>query len=819
MKTSTFLHPTLLLGLLVLSLATFLVAPGNSAAMAPLARYQTTGPSVPMYFQRINNTSFETGLQPWAQSAYNNYTSRVRIVSPGFGDSSAVQLMINSGNLTVDSHLFLIQDFSKNAVGFRGTLGYGVGFVAQQGNSVRLRVAVQVQALQGNSATDRVEVSVTLTSSGTLARIHYVVAGSSIPSNTTSDAYLAITGSGASGWIVLDRDVASDAVIVFPALYTNCNPIGRLCWDFSSIKDAMLSVYSTSQSKATYDPRIKYYETGGDSYWNTTETVVFDPDADGVFNAATDTILYNRGISNGTTLSNDMRIKYVDANLNGRWDPGEPIVYDLKNEGIYDIAVNDPVIQGTPIPGSLLQTPIRKQTTALFDQVELYSPTGNYNWVHNGGFESGTFEGWGNTAGFALVTGQTVSHSGVDSALGVAAGTSIGLAQSIDAKPAIDNSTILQASSYIDGMTGGSSSDKIDVWLGLVDSSPSANPLSIYYYFRTGTGLTPANTTDTVNHKAPGFGSFLQWLSVNQSLLPETRYFNLTGYTAPYRLEAVVLEVSAQPSSTTTAHFDDISILSSYNPEPALSTYYAVDSLNSTYVYSANKVPQGSFYLSVPGGQSVLNITSPAGVVLLGSDYTTQTIAGAVLITVPTSTSLKYSAFGNWMFYTTSRNALAFLYATTTGSNTATSNFSTGTSVNFVSRSEDPMGSPLFYSNVTFILHSSTTQILPGRGDLGWFNATNVTLPSSPGTVTLEAITVSSSYIGLRTYQLAINSTIPWALIAYISIAAGAAIVFSLLLFMRRRRKTAVPTPSTSPLPNNGPKQPQTRPQKGKQKV
>jgi hypothetical protein len=358
------------------------------------------------------------------------------------------------------------------------------------------------------------------------------------------------------------------------------------------------------------------------------------------------------------------------------------------------------------------------------------------------------------------------------------------------------------------------------VWLGLVDSSPQANPLSIYYYFNSGTGIVPSNTTDTVNHRVSGFGTFFQWLSLNQSLVPDTGYFNTTGHVGPYRIETVVLEVSAGISKTTTANFDDVSIQTLYKPDSAIATYYAVDGLNSTYVYRANNLPQGSFYITVPGGQSVLNITSPPGTKVLASDYTMQILGGSLLVTVPVPTSLKYQSFGTWRFFTTSQNALASLYATSTGSSSPSSSFNTGTTVNLISQSKDPLGNPLSGSNVTFLPYSSNTQAFTGKtNSQGWFNQTNIVLPSNPGTVTLEAITVSSSYIGLRTLQLTINSTIPWALIAYISIAAGAAIVFSLLLFMRRRRKTTVPTPSTSPLPNNGPKQPQTKPQKGKQKV
>ena len=159
MRTSTF-RALLILGLIALPVACSEISQARPWRMAPLATYQATGPSVPIFFQRINDTSFETGLQPWTQSAYNNYTSSVSIVSPGYNGGSAVQLLINSGNLTVDSHLTLMQDFSKNPVAW--------------GNGLRIRAAVQDLVLQGSSVTDRIELSVTLTTStGSLARIRY----------------------------------------------------------------------------------------------------------------------------------------------------------------------------------------------------------------------------------------------------------------------------------------------------------------------------------------------------------------------------------------------------------------------------------------------------------------------------------------------------------------------------------------------------------------------------------------------------------------------------------------------------------------------
>ena len=787
MRSTALLRSLVFLSLLVLPASLSHVTIGLSSGTSLPLTYQTTGPSAPISLERISDNSFETGTAPWTELDYNNYSrglQTVQIVHPGYNDNSAVQLTVNSGNLTIDSHVTLLQDFSKNPVAF--------------GSGLRFRASIRTPTIQGNSITDRVEFSLTLvTSVGNTTRIHYVLAGgSSLPSNTTSDGYIASAGTSSNGWTILDRNVTIDASKVFPAIFSS----------LTSVKDVRLSVYSTSQSTPTHDPRIKYYETGGDTYWNTTETVVFDPDADGTYNIATDKLVYNGTSqpSNGQLLSDDPWMKYIDTNLNGQWDMGEAIVYDWHHDGVYDLSSNptDPVICGSPpycgppIVGSLLQDPVRKQTVAIFDQVELYSPSGNINSIINGGFETGDLTGWGNTAGFTIATSPT--HLGSYSVLGTATGAAIDLAQSIDSRPVIDSSTKLQTSAYVGVMSGGLIADKVDVWLGLVDSSPRANPLSIYYYFKTGIESVPSNTTDTLNHRVAGFGSTLQWLSLNQSLLPETSYFNSTGYTAPYRIETIVLEVSAETGFTTSAYFDDVSIPTTYKPGPVVSTYYAVDGLNSTYSYSATRIPQGQFYLNVPAGQSVLNITSPTGTIVQPSDYSTQTIGGSLLITIANATSFKYPALSNWRFYTTSKNALASVYVTPVGSTTPSSNFDPGSTVSIVSQSKDPYGNPLPGANITLFFTSNTQAIIGKADSQGTYNATKVILASNPGPTTLEAITVSSSYIGLRATQLTINNNpVPWAIIIYASIAAAALAIFSLLLLLSRRRKRAGLGPET----------------------
>jgi hypothetical protein len=261
-----------------------------------------------------------------------------------------------------------------------------------------------------------------------------------------------------------------------------------------------------------------------------------------------------------------------------------------------------------------------------------------------------------------------------------------------------------------------------------------------------------------------------------------------------------VLEVSSATGQTASALFDDLSILTTNRP-----SYYAVDSLNSTYVYDANKPPQGTFYFSVPGGQSVLNITSANGTLLQTSDYTTQPGQGSLQIAVPTSTGVKYPSLGTWRIYTTSKNTLTSLLATAQGTTGPSSSFNPSTTVNFASQTKDPAGVPIPGSNVTFIFSTGNTVFTGKTDSQGWLNQTNIVLPSSPGTVTLEAITVSSSYIGLRSIQLVINSQIPWAVIAYASIAVGAVVLFGLLLITRRRKRAQAPTPGTSPSDTKGP--------------
>jgi len=221
------------------------------------------------------------------------------------------------------------------------------------------------------------------------------------------------------------------------------------------------------------------------------------------------------------------------------------------------------------------------------------------------------------------------------------------------------------------------------------------------------------------------------------------------------------VEVSAAASSLTTAYFDSFSLHGPYHPGPfttgsASSYRYAVDGVNSTYVYAATSVPHGTFYIVSPPGQSVLNITGPGGVLQPG-DYSASSLTGR--IDIPDSTSFKHAPVGNWLFVTTSFNAVPTVYVEDPATRAAKPTVDPGSTVNLVSRSTDPFGNPLSAANVSLTLWT-TAGVLVGTAwtgtssSQGWFNVSGVSLQTA-GVLRLQA-TVSASHIGLRTFEVSV---------------------------------------------------------------
>jgi hypothetical protein len=697
----------------------------------PLGSFEGPGPSAPLNWtgdgQRLGNPSFETGtLASWVQSQSNAATgSNALVVGPGQEGVWSVQLTVQSANVSAESRVSVLQDLSLEQVAF--------------GASIRLRASVYLEQLTGTSTSDRAEVAVTLsTTTGLTRTIHYYHGMS--PANSTSDAYLPI-GAVTGQWVNIDRNVAADALARFSADFATLN----------AVREVRVTVLSRT---AGNDSRITFYDLNGNFAWDTGESVAYDADRDRKYDTGEPVILGSAPPNQGL-VQDDPKTRLVDSNSNGGWDSGESVIYDSDNDNVYESG--EPVIAVAPAVGTVFY----RTSASRFDQLELYSATGNFEWVRNGGFEA-SLAGWGAyavPAAFQAVT--TRALSGGYSARGSSTGGMFDMSQGFDARPRVEPWSTFKASSFISDMTGSSSVSYVDVWLGLVDSSAAGNLAFVHYMFMTGDGLIPANSTSAIYHRVNGFGTLGRWLNVTSSLQDEISYFDTGTYTLPFQVLAVVVEVSAAASSLTTAYFDSFSLHGPYHPGPfttgsASSYRYAVDGVNSTYVYTATSVPHGAFYIAAPAGQSVLNITGPGGVLQLG-DYSASSLTGR--IDIPDSTGFKHPPVGNWRFVTTSVNAVPTVHVEDPTTRAAKPSVDPGSMVNLVSRSTDPFGIPLPAANMSLTFWT-TAGALVGTAwtgtssNQGWFNVSGVSLQTA-GVLKLQA-TVSASHVGLRTFQVSV---------------------------------------------------------------
>ena len=117
-------------------------------------------------------------------------------------------------------------------------------------------------------------------------------------------------------------------------------------------------------------------------------------------------------------------------------------------------------------------------------------------------------------------------------------------------------------------------------------------------------------------------------------------------------------------------------------------------------------------------------------------------------------------------------------------------NFDRGASVNLISRSNDPFDAPLARAKVTLTLWTNdgtrTGSWLGVTNAEGWFNASDVTLPSAGGAYELQA-TVNSTYVGIFSFQFFVGPLPLNVVLVFSEVAIAAGAVVGAFFLMRRR--------------------------------
>jgi len=122
------------------------------------------------------------------------------------------------------------------------------------------------------------------------------------------------------------------------------------------------------------DFRIKYVDTNGNNVWDSGETVILDADSSGTYNPSiTDTVIAGSPTF-GRSLTLDTSLRFVDSNANGVWNTGEPVVQDSNGDGKYSFGKfhNDTLVSGT--------APLNNTAVALDTLIKFADTNNNQGW-------------------------------------------------------------------------------------------------------------------------------------------------------------------------------------------------------------------------------------------------------------------------------------------------------------------------------------------------------------------------------------------------------------------------------------------------------
>jgi len=85
------------------------------------------------------------------------------------------------------------------------------------------------------------------------------------------------------------------------------------------------------------DPLITYYRTGTNATWVPGEPVIYDSNGNGKYDTG-ETAIVGSLPQKGATLSTDPNLKYIDTSKSGNWTAVDSVVYDSNGSGFFDAA-------------------------------------------------------------------------------------------------------------------------------------------------------------------------------------------------------------------------------------------------------------------------------------------------------------------------------------------------------------------------------------------------------------------------------------------------------------------------------------------------
>jgi hypothetical protein len=206
-----------------------------------------------------------------------------------------------------------------------------------------------------------------------------VAGGCSVPgTGTLFSVSFQVTGVGATSIDIVQyqQGIPRSQVVDSNSALVNYQPVDAYFQDKPGIPPVASFSFSPqlplSNQTVTFDATSSYDSDNptGAGHGIQPESVVYDTNGDGSYNAGIDTTIFGPTPVDGTSLgygqtcyngtcrpahNRDPNLLFNDTNHNGVWDPGEPVIYDTDNSLTYtpgDVLVSGP----TPALGTALST-------------------------------------------------------------------------------------------------------------------------------------------------------------------------------------------------------------------------------------------------------------------------------------------------------------------------------------------------------------------------------------------------------------------------------------------------------------------------------